>query len=222
MKQLRPLNARNRVLLEKAVTDASLDDARRYEILESISHLCTGIFMNRARELQDVRTQLEECRRDKESLALENSMLAEEVADLRKRSASAAAVLALSTSTSTYPTTSTSASGVTSASSPILAPVQVQSQASRVLHHRTSSTSTLRNRTIRFAFLLGSDTYLDEILSDEHLHLNVHGSIGPGEIPHAHVQSPSKASPRRRVGIPSSITPTYQLTGDLDNRPALR
>jgi len=36
------------------------------------------------RELQDARGQLEECKREKESLAIENSMLVEELADLKK------------------------------------------------------------------------------------------------------------------------------------------
>lgn len=189
---------------------------------ESFYRACAQYIVECTRELQDVRTQLEECRRDKESLALENSMLAEEVADLRKKTAAAAAVLALSSSTSTYPATSTSASGVTSASSPLLVPVPGPGQASRSLHHQTSSTSTLRNRTVRFAFLLGSDAYLDEILSNERLHLNVHGSTGPYEAPHAQVQSPSRASPRRRVRVARSVpSGTSSLTSDY-NRPARR
>ena len=36
------------------------------------------------RELQDTRGQLEECKREKESLTIENSMLVEELADLKK------------------------------------------------------------------------------------------------------------------------------------------
>lgn len=40
--------------------------------------------MRSFRELQDARGQLEECKREKESLTIENSMLVEELADLKK------------------------------------------------------------------------------------------------------------------------------------------
>lgn len=36
------------------------------------------------RDLEDARGQLEECKREKESLTIENSMLVEELADLKK------------------------------------------------------------------------------------------------------------------------------------------